>query len=334
MPDKRLEDLDIGGWVAHPLGDRMHETHTDLTVVAGVALADVVEQATQDKQVGTLDPIDEPSGFGRRLQQVTIDGEPVVGVALRAMPIRGPLRNQSGDEIDLVKCFDHPDHVVPHQQQVDEKLAGFIGPRIREGGAFGRNAIQNIADDEGVFAGGMNRHSQRHDRIADRGIVGKREGFLGEEDAVPEIAGARQPATATTSLVDPMQDGILDPGDGARCFGDRRHQEVGVAVTEGVRDLVLLLQQQLVVGATGGAVQFDARRQQHTLRPVECFPLGVLEQARVGEIDPLEAVKISQAALRELEVWFEQEGELTRLLMTSRMRTSSWSSIRSAFSRH
>ena len=132
---------------------------------------------------------------------------------------------------------------------------------------------------------------------------------------MPEIAGARQPATATTPLVDPMQDGILDPGDGARCFGDRRHQEVGVAVTEGVRDLILLLQQQLVVGATGGAVQFDAGRQQHTVGPVERVPLRVLEQARVGEVDPLEAVQIAQAALRKLEVRFEQEGELTRLLV-------------------
>ena len=151
----------------------------------------VVEQAAQDEQVGPLDPIDEPGGFGRRLEQMTIDGEPVVGVALRAMPIRGPLRNQSGDEIDLVKCFDHPDHVAPHQQQVDEKLTGFIGPRIRERGAFGSDAIQHVAEDEGIFASSVNRDSQRHDGIADGGVVGKRQSLLSEEDAVPEIACAR-----------------------------------------------------------------------------------------------------------------------------------------------
>ena len=53
-------------------------------VVARVALADVVEQRAEHEQVGPGDPVDELGGVGGRLPEVPVDGEAVVGVALRA----------------------------------------------------------------------------------------------------------------------------------------------------------------------------------------------------------------------------------------------------------
>ncbi len=70
----------------------------DLGVVAGVALADVVEQRAEHEQVRTCHAVDELCGVRRCFPQVPVDGEPVVRVALRLganRPHSGSIREMS-----------------------------------------------------------------------------------------------------------------------------------------------------------------------------------------------------------------------------------------------
>ena len=52
----------VGGRVPHAVGDVGHQLHTHLGMVAGVALADVVEQGPHHQQVGAVHPVDQISG--------------------------------------------------------------------------------------------------------------------------------------------------------------------------------------------------------------------------------------------------------------------------------
>src|SRR5690606_6619469 len=61
-------------------------------VVAGPALADVVQQGGDQEEVGTGDLTGVAGGVGGRLDQVAVDGETVDGVALRTVPHALPVR--------------------------------------------------------------------------------------------------------------------------------------------------------------------------------------------------------------------------------------------------
>ena len=84
--DEGSEDLDVPRRQPHAMSDAVNELDADQRVVAGIALSEVVEQRTQDEQVRPVDTVSQPRGIGRRLPQVPVDGEAVVGVALRAGP--------------------------------------------------------------------------------------------------------------------------------------------------------------------------------------------------------------------------------------------------------
>ena len=99
-------------------------------VVARVALAEVVEQRAEHEQVGPLDPVGERGGVGRRLPQVPVDGEAVVGVALRAAAHRRPLRQQAHEDAALVERLEHVDRPVPLAEQGDQLVDGAVGPAL------------------------------------------------------------------------------------------------------------------------------------------------------------------------------------------------------------
>ena len=51
------EHLDVVGRQAHPRADALDELDADLGVIAGIALADVVQQRAEHEQVGSVDPV-------------------------------------------------------------------------------------------------------------------------------------------------------------------------------------------------------------------------------------------------------------------------------------
>jgi hypothetical protein len=103
----------------------------DLGVVARVALADVVQQRTDDQQIGAVDPIGQRGGVDGRLEQVTVDGEAVVGVALGSRADRRPLGQQPGQEVLLVERLHRGDRRASGTQRPDQRLSGLERPRVR-----------------------------------------------------------------------------------------------------------------------------------------------------------------------------------------------------------
>ena len=128
----RDEHVDVGrrrGPCAAPIV--AHELDADLGVVARVALADVVEEGAEHEQVGPVGAGDEGGGVGARLHQVPVDGEAVVGVALRLAAHGLPLGEHVHPEAHLVERLDHRDGAVPGEEQVDQRPAHVVGPRRR-----------------------------------------------------------------------------------------------------------------------------------------------------------------------------------------------------------
>ena len=84
MLDHRDQHVGVGEADAEPMAEAADDLHPGHGVVALVALADVVEQRAEHEQVGSRHAVDEFGGVGRRLPEVPVDGEAVVGVALGA----------------------------------------------------------------------------------------------------------------------------------------------------------------------------------------------------------------------------------------------------------
>ena len=72
-------------------------------MVTGKALADVVQQRTDQEEVGSFDRVGELGGQRGGLQQVTIHGEAVVSVALRLVAHGGPLGEEADEEAVLIE---------------------------------------------------------------------------------------------------------------------------------------------------------------------------------------------------------------------------------------
>ena len=101
-----------------------------------------------------------------------VDGEPVVGVALRAAAHRLPLGQQPAPEAGLVERFDDRDGVVPAPQQVDEELPRLGGPRLGQGRRPRDQPVEGGPRQPGPLLGGEDRHPQHQHRIGGR--VGRR----------------------------------------------------------------------------------------------------------------------------------------------------------------
>ena len=114
------------GGEPHAGADGADQLDADLGVVARVALADVVQQRTEHEQVGPIGAGDERRRVGARLHEVPVDGEAVVGVALRLAAHGLPLRQHVHPQAHLVERLDHRDGAVPGEEEVDE---GARGPR-------------------------------------------------------------------------------------------------------------------------------------------------------------------------------------------------------------
>ena len=77
------EGVDVVGVEPHALSHRSDQGQPLLGVVARQSLADVVQQRADQQQVGSHDPSRERSSLDGHLDQVSIDGEAMDGVALR-----------------------------------------------------------------------------------------------------------------------------------------------------------------------------------------------------------------------------------------------------------
>ena len=232
-------------------------------VVAGEALADVVQERAEHQQVGPVGAGDEVGGVGGRLDQVPVDGEAVVGVALRLAPHRGPLRQHPLPEPQLVEGLDHGDGAVAGQQQVDERRPGLVGPRVGQRRRRRRQPVERGPVD--AHAGRRRgRGGPQHERrvLVDRRVGGEVDLAVAQHQADADglVAPGPEAERAGQGGVDALPGVVAAPGDGAGGPGQAPHEVVGRADAEGGGHRVLLLEQQPVPGPFGAAVQLDPGR--------------------------------------------------------------------------
>ena len=180
---------------------------------------------------GRLDAVGERGGVGRGLEQVTVDGEPVVGVALRAAAHGRPLRQQRRPAAPLVECLDHGDGRRPHRQQSRRTVPGVRRPRRRASRRLGASGRGSRTDRRPP---GVRRRDPRvSDELRGSGVadVGLRRTRASRSTthSVPSVPVHRRlrPNDRASSACSPDSS---RPGDGPRRGGDLGHQRIGIEI--------------------------------------------------------------------------------------------------------
>ena len=93
-------------------------------MVPGEPLPDVVQERSEDEQIGAPDRIGLVGGVGGGLEEVAIHCEAVVGVALVVVAHVLPLGDLSHDEALVVEGFECRDRSVAGGQEAHQGVPG------------------------------------------------------------------------------------------------------------------------------------------------------------------------------------------------------------------
>jgi hypothetical protein len=120
VADQRDHEGDVLLGEAHSRGDGPRHFGADDRVVAGVPLADVVQQRADQQQIGARDIAGQTAGLRSGLHQVPVHGEAVDGIVLGLDSDHRPFRDEVGHQPGLVQLLEHDDPGVgrvqdPHQ---------------------------------------------------------------------------------------------------------------------------------------------------------------------------------------------------------------------------
>ncbi len=138
LTDQQLDDVDVGRTEAHPDGHTSgHRRPGERVVLDPRDLADVVQQAREQQQVGSGHLAQEPVCLHARLHQVPVHGPTVDGVALGPVADRRPLGQPTGHQTGQVEGLPDADEVLMAGQQLDEAVPGRGGPGSRQPGHGG-----------------------------------------------------------------------------------------------------------------------------------------------------------------------------------------------------
>ncbi len=315
------EDGDVGAVEADPGGDVAGDDLPGDGVIAGPALADVVQQGGDEQQVGPSDAAGEVGGADGGLDEVPVDGPGVHGVALGAAPDPLPVGQQPGDQALGLQGLPDLDGRPPGAEQRHQLLAGLGGPRGRQRLGGGRDPAHGVQGQGQPRLRGGRGGPQRKDGVP-LGPGGAREHDLAVvlHDALGQrrplgdgrLLAAEQPAQPWPGLPGPQHAADLAPGhvagvgDGARGLVHLPQQGVGVEQAEFGGDLVLFLEGEAVGGAPGRQVQGVAYVEEGAAG------LGEALAGRVGEPgggDGPQRGGVAESAAGLLQVGFEEVAE-------------------------
>ncbi len=114
----------------HPDRDVVHELGARDGVIAGVSLPEIVQPSAEQQQVGPRDAIAQLRGLDRRLHEVPVNGEAVVGVVLGFAPHRLPLGEDARQQSVLIERLEHRDRGWTRRKQIEEGRRRVRRPRI------------------------------------------------------------------------------------------------------------------------------------------------------------------------------------------------------------
>ena len=247
-----------------------------------------------------------------------VHGELVVGVALGTAAIGRPLGQDAHEKVHLVQRLDHRWSGGAGQQHVHECLAGFVRPPIRHGGHLLLKALQAVAVHSQLMGGSRPGQAQGSAGIGGISVGGQHRPALMHHHAgiqlhVVSAGTATQPATPLGGELGISQPGpylVAAPGNRPGRARDGAHQLIGIGIVQRGGHPILLLEQKLVAGAIGGAMQLDPSSQDHLVVGPQLAAVGFvhLEHALFG---PPKRMHVSQPSPPLLEVGLQFERHLT-----------------------
>ncbi len=312
---EQLHQIGVGG--VEP--DRQHGLPGDRRADVGVVhadprqLADVVEQAAEQQDVGSVDLGEVTLRLRDGLHRVPVDGEGVDGVVLRSRPDRFPGRDPAAGAAGEIERLPHRNQVGSARQHLQQGVPRRGRPRRRQSGGVGPQVVGGDRRQHQAPLGGESPRAQADQRIVGPGRSAQAHLPLVHDQSVVglDVLGpalppdeAQHPALGdrlagrTGRQVDRVPDASGRQADVAV-------QVVRVGIAELPRDLVDLAGQQPVQRPAGGHVQCVADVEQPLVRPAEAFvrPIG-----QPGRRERAEHGHVTQPAPRLLEVGLEQVG--------------------------
>ena len=301
------QHVDVAGRETEARTDLADERHPRRGVIAGIALAEIVEQRPEHEEVGAVDAAGEGGGVGGRLPQVPVDGEAVVGVALRPAAHGIPLRQQPHEDAPLVERLEHVDRPMTLAEEGDELLQRPVRPALLPRGDVDacRQLVQRRAGQAHLALGSDARRPQHEHRVL--GGIGTRAQLDLPVDDDEAVTDTLLVADLVPRRVAPRALG--DPGDSACRRRDVRHQHVGGRCTAPVGDGLLVLEAQHVTGSAGRAVQGDTDSDERLLALVQCV-LVVGRHEEVGLAGPPQRVDVAETAVTVLQIGLEEVGDV------------------------
>jgi hypothetical protein len=250
--------------------------------------------------------------------EVPVDGEGVVGVALRLEPDHRPLRDDADPDALLVEGLDDGQRPFTAQQKLDEERAGLVAPRLSQLGWTVGQAVERAALDAGVVPGRGQGHLQGQKGVGRRvDSSAQFDDAFTQHNAGSEITIAHHHRLNGTlqGRVDAVPYLITRPGDAACRSRDAAHHLVGIDVAECRCDRVLLLEYEPVSRSPSAPVQFDPRRENGLVRLGQAGVVS-FEHDPSGRLGPVDGVCVAQPTTAVLEIGLEQERHLAGLAVT------------------
>ena len=168
----------------HAFGHFGADHHAGFGVVAGEALAQVVEEGADEQQVGPVDSVDEAGGVGASLEQVAVHGEAVVRVALGLVAYGRPLRQVALEEPATVEGLDGGDGRTPGGEHPHQDGPQRVGPGHIRGRGLAGQQVERVPGDGQVVLGRHRGQPEGEGGVPGRiGVVGEDHFRLADGDA-------------------------------------------------------------------------------------------------------------------------------------------------------
>ncbi len=318
MAHQRLQGDHVASGKPQPRGEAADDFDADRSVVVALALADVVKEPAEQQQVRSAHGSGEGCCAGRRLHQMPVDGEAVVGVALRPIADRFPLREVPHPDAALVKRLDGGDGRAPGGQQPHQGKARLGRPdTIRHDRVTGQ-PVERGPGQRQVELRGHGRGPEGHRRVGVHLAVGEQGDLVVTQDQARlegAILAGRPPGGTGEPGLEAAPTVVVGPRHPPTGTGEGGHELVGVDILEGRGRGVLILEQQGVGGSPGAPVQLDPRSCEHLVGGSQ---VGIVEPSGQYGKHPAQRpqqVQVPLPAARLLEIGLEQEGQVAEAPM-------------------
>ncbi len=309
-----FDEVAVGAIEAHALADRARDGCALRAVVTRACdLADVVQQRGDEEQVGPCHVLAQARRDDDGLDAVSVDGELVDRVSLRARTHRRPLGQPDVDDAAQIEALPHVDDAGPAREEPHETLPDLSRPRGGQRPAARDEVREGRRPDERTPRGRRSGGAQQRQVPAVAAPRAEDDLAVVQVQPVPERRqrrSARPDAQRPGSLrlAGRAHGRVRHVRDRARRVDDARQQLVAVGAPEQRRDGVLILQAEPLPTPPGDDVQRVAHVEQ--LRS-GAFCAGAVRVGEPRRRQRADEAEVAQASPGFLEVRIERRRDVT-----------------------